>query len=149
MLQPLVIGLVAGQRAMTPLAVLAGAARQGELPGDTVATRLLGNPLVAAGAVGLGALEMAGDKMATAPDRTAFLGLAARSLTSAFAGAVLSEHGQRARGAAIAVAAAIAGSYVGLALRQQAAQRLGRVPSGFVEDALVLSAGMAAVRHPR
>ena len=63
MLRSALIGLVAGQRSLTPLAVLAGAARDGLLPDAPRATRLLGNPLIASGAVALAGLEMAGDKM--------------------------------------------------------------------------------------
>ena len=47
MLRSLLIGLVAGQRAMTPLALAAGAARRGRLPKDAPARDLLAHPLVA------------------------------------------------------------------------------------------------------
>jgi uncharacterized membrane protein len=141
MLQPLLFGLIAGQRAMTPLSLLAGAARQGKLADDWVGGRLLKHPLGATGAVGLAALEMAGDKMQSAPDRTVFLGLFARTITSSFAGAAIAPKGQRLAGAAVATAAAIASSYAGLALRKRAMARIGRVPSGFAEDALLLGAG--------
>ena len=139
------IGLVAGQRAMTPLAVLAGAARDGRLDADAPGVSLLANPLIAAGAVALAAGEMAGDKMTTAPDRIVPAGLAARLATSTFAGAVLAPPGKRRRGAAIAAAAAVASSYIGWRLRCAAIKRWGQTATGVVEDAAVLAAGQAIV----
>ena len=56
-LRSALIGLVAGQRSLTPLAVLAGAARDGLLPEAPRATALLSNPLIATGAVALAGLE--------------------------------------------------------------------------------------------
>ncbi|KQQ86490.1 hypothetical protein [Aureimonas sp. Leaf324] len=145
MLASLLIGLVAGQRAMTPLAVLAGAAQRGALPTEVPGVRLLSVPLVSAGAVALAAAEMAGDKMASAPDRTVPAGLLARTLTAAFAGAVLAEPGRRTEGAGLAVAAAIGASFVGLSLRKRAMRRFGQTPTGFVEDAAVLALAQGIV----
>jgi uncharacterized membrane protein len=149
MLQSILMGLVAGQRAMTPLSALAGAARRGALPHDNAQARLLARPLPAAGAVTLAAAEMAGDKMKTAPDRTVFLGLLARTITAGFAGATLAPPRRQIAGAALGVGAAIASSYGGLAARKWAMQRWGQTATGFVEDAIVLSAATAiANRKP-
>jgi uncharacterized membrane protein len=149
MLQSILMGLVAGQRAMTPLSALAGAARRGALPHDNAQARLLARPLPAAGAVTLAAAEMAGDKMKTAPDRTVFLGLLARTITAGFAGATLAPPRRQIAGAALGVGAAIASSYGGLAARKWAMQRWGQTATGFVEDAIVLSAANAiANRKP-
>lgn len=126
---------------MAPLALLAGATRQGKLADDWIGGRLIKRPLGTTGAVGMAALEMAGDKMKSAPDRTVFLGLLARTITSSFAGAAVAPKGQRLAGAAVATAAAIASSYAGLALRKRAMTRYGQTATGFVEDALVLGAG--------
>lgn len=145
MLASFLIGLVAGQRAMTPLAVLAGAAQRGALPTEVPGVRLLSVPLISAGAVTLAAAEMAGDKMASAPDRTVAAGLVARSLTAAFAGAVLAEPGRRPEGAVLAVAAALSASFVGLSLRRRAMRRLGQTPTGFVEDVAVLALAQGIV----
>ena len=108
MIRSILIGLVAGQRSMTPLAVLAGAARQGALPEGGPAAQLLKHPAVAAGAVTLAAAEMAGDKMKSAPDRIVLAGLAARLATADFAGAVLAPEGKRPTGALLGAAAAVA-----------------------------------------
>ena len=140
MLRSVLMGLVAGQRAMTPLSALVGAARRGTLPHDNAEARLLARPLIAAGGVVMAGAEMAGDKMKTAPDRTVFLGLLARTITSGFAGAALAPPRRQMAGAALGVSAAIASSYAGLAARKWAMRRWGQTSTGFVEDALVFSA---------
>ena len=144
MLASFLMGLVGGQRAMTPLATVAVAAARGELPRDNGAPRLLGHPLVATGAVALAVAEMAGDKQKTAPDRIVPIGLAVRSVTSAYAGAALAPKGQRVTGAAVALGTALASSYIGWRIRMAALRRYGQTASGFVEDALVLATGVAA-----
>lgn len=149
MLRSLLIGMVAGQRAMTPLAVVVGAARRGTLPEEADAPRLLSHPLVAAGAVALAAGEMAGDKMKSAPDRVILPGLVARAATGAFAGAVLAPKEQRKLAAVLAGTTAIAASYIGFNLRMRAMRRYGQTVTGFVEDALVLGGGWAAANAPR
>ncbi|MFV0623943.1 DUF4126 domain-containing protein [Sphingomonas sp. ac-8] len=146
MLRSLLVGLVAGQRAMTPLALVAGAARRDRLPADAPGRALLANPLVASGAVALAAAEMAGDKMRTAPDRIVVPGLIARTATAAFAGAALAPTNERKTAAVLAAATAIAASYVGWTLRMRALRRFGQDKSGFVEDALVLGSGLAITR---
>ena len=143
MLRSIFIGLVAGQRAMMPLSALVGAARNGTLPHDNAEARLLAHPLVATGGVALAGAEMAGDKMESAPDRTVFLGLLARTITSGFAGATLAPPKRQLAGAALGIGAAITSSYAGLAARKWAMRRWGRVPTGFVEDAIVFSAANA------
>lgn len=137
------MGLVAGQRAMTPLAALAGAARRGTLPHDNPPARLMHVSVIAAGGVAMAAAEIAGDKMKTAPDRTVFLGLLARTISSGFAGATLAPPKRQLAGAAAGIAAAIASSYVGLALRKRAMARWGQTSTGFVEDAIVTAAANA------
>lgn len=146
MLRSALIGLVAGQRSLTPLALLAGAARDGKLSGHPAAITLLRNPLVATGAVALAGAEIAGDKMKSAPDRTVKRGLAVRFVTAAFSGAVLAPRGQAPLGALVAVATAMASAPVGLALRKRTMRHFGQTSTGFVEDAVMLAAGTAIVR---
>lgn len=141
MLRSLLIGIIAGQRAMTPLALASGAARQGRLEEGALPT-LLAHPVVAAGAVALAGAEMAGDKMKTAPDRTVAVGLLARSITSAAAGAAFAPKDRRVSGAALATAAALATSFGGLWLRKRAMARYGQTSTGFVEDALLVGSGL-------
>ena len=143
MLRSILMGLVAGQRAMTPLAALAGAAWRGTLPYENAEARLMARPVFAAGGVTMAAAEMAGDKMKTAPDRTVFLGLLARSITSGFAGATLAPPKRHLAGAALGIGAAITSSYAGLAARKWAMRRWGQTATGFVEEAIVFTAAVA------
>jgi len=148
MLRSFLIGLVAGQRGITPLAVIATATRRQEIPTTLPLQRLLQNPVVAAGTAALAAAEMAGDKMKTAPDRIVPIGLAVRGVTAAYAGAALAGANRKWLGAAVAAGTALASSYLGWRLRCAAMRRYGQSASGFVEDALVFGAGLA-IANPR
>jgi uncharacterized membrane protein len=149
MLASFLMGLIGGQRALTPLATVAVAALRDELPADNGAPRLLSHPVVAAGAVALAVAEMAGDKQKTAPDRIVPIGLAARFVTSAIAGAALAPHRDRWLGAAIGGTTAVVASYFGWRARMAALRRYGQTPTGFIEDSMVLAGAAAIVRnHP-
>jgi len=140
------MGLVGGQRAMTPLATVAIAAARGQLPEDNGAPKLLANPLVAAGTLALAIGEMAGDKQKTAPDRIVPIGLTARFITSAIAGAALVPRRDRWIGAAIGGITAVVASYPGWRARMATLPRYGQTPTGFAEDLAVLSSAAAIVR---
>lgn len=142
MLRSFLIGLVAGQRGITPLAVIATATRREEVPADLPLQKLMLNPVVAVGAAAFAAAEMAGDKMKTAPDRTVPIGLAVRGITAAYAGAAIAPRNRRTLGAAIAVGAALASSYAGLAARKWGMRRFGQTVTGFIEDAAVFGSGL-------
>lgn len=139
-LRPLFIGLVAGQRSMTPLAAAAFAARTRRLSPKSGAPGFLGGRYAAifAGALALG--EMLGDKLRFAPDRTVPAGLAARLLTGAIAGAALAPRTRRREAALMGAAGAIVGGYLGLAVRKRAIHRFGQTKSGLVEDLLTIAA---------
>jgi uncharacterized membrane protein len=141
------MGLVGGQRAMTPLATVSMAAARGELPKDSGAPRLLGHPLVAAGTLALAAAELAGDKQKTAPDRIVPIGLAARFVTSAIAGAALAPRERRWLGAGIGGVTAVIASYPGWRARIASMKRYGQTATGFAEDAAVIAGAAAIVRN--
>ena len=128
---------------MTPMAILATVRLAGRrTPGTLV---LLDHPLFRYGALAMGGLELLGDKMKSAPDRTAVLGLLARVMSAGIAGAALAPRGRERAGAALAVATAVPLAYLTLAARKRAVARFGQTPSGLVEDALVAGAGGAIV----
>lgn len=149
MLASFLIGLVGGQRAMTPLATVALAGARGELPEDNGAPAMLSHPVVAGGALLLAVAEMAGDKQPTAPDRVVPIGLIGRFTTSAIAGMALAPKEQRWLGAAIGGATALAAGYVGWRARCAAMRRWGQTSTGFVEDVAVLGGAAAALRAAR
>jgi uncharacterized membrane protein len=139
------MGLIGGQRAMTPLATVSIAAACGRLPADNGAPRIIAHPLVAAGATVLAILEMAGDKQKAAPDRVVPIGLAARFITSAIAGASLASRRQRWPGAAVGGSTAVVASYPGWRARMAFIPRYGQTPSGLVEDMLVVLGAVSIV----
>lgn len=128
---------------MTPMAVLAAARLAGgRTPGRLV---LLDHPLFKFGALAMGVAELFGDKMSSAPDRTVFLGLLARVMSSGVAGAALAPRGRERAGAAVAIGVAVPTAYLTLAGRKRAMAQLGQIRSGLIEDALVVAAGIAIV----
>ncbi|MGI4798298.1 MAG: DUF4126 family protein [Janthinobacterium lividum] len=138
MLASFLMGLVGGQRAMTPLATVSFAAVYGRLPLDNGLPQIIAHPLVAAGAAVLAIAEMAGDKQKTAPDRIVPIGLAARFITSAMAGASLAPRRQRWLGAAVGGSTAVVASYPGWRTRMAFIPRYGQTPTGLVEDTIVI-----------
>ncbi len=143
LLSSVLIGAVASARSMTPIATIAAARLAGRrTPGQLV---LLDRPLFKFGALLMGVGELFGDKMKTAPDRTVFLGLAARVMSAGIAGAALAPQGRERAGATVAVVTAVPLAYATLAARKQAMARIGQTRSGLIEDALVVAAGAAIV----
>lgn len=137
------IGAVASARSMTPVATIATARLLGQrTPGQLA---LLDRPLFKLGALAMGAAELFGDKMKTAPDRTVFLGLLARTMSAGIAGAALAPRGRERAGAITAVATAVPLAYLTLAGRKRAIARMGQTRSGLIEDALMVAAGAAVV----
>jgi len=143
LLSSVLIGAVASARSMTPMATLAMARLAGrKTPGTLV---LLDRPVFKLGALAMGAGELAGDKMKTAPDRTVFLGMLARVMSAGIAGAALAPEGRERTGAAVAVATAVPMAYLTLSARKQAIARIGQTRSGLIEDLLIVAAGAAIV----
>ena len=137
------IGAVTSARSMTPMATLATARLAGRrTPGRLL---LLEHPVFKLGALAMGFGELLGDKMKTAPDRTVFLGLLARTLSAGIAGAALAPRGSEPAGAAVAVAAAVPLAYLTLAGRKRAMAHIGQTRSGLIEDALIVAAAAAIV----
>lgn len=137
------IGAVASARSMTPMATLAAARLLGRsTPGQLA---LLDRPLFKYGALAMGAGELAGDKMKTAPDRTVALGLLARVMSAGIAGAALAPRGREQAGALVAVATAVPLAYITLDARKAAMKHIGQTRSGLIEDALIIAGGIAIV----
>ena len=143
LLYSILIGAVASARSMTPMASLAVARLIGRrTPGKLV---LLDQPILKVGALVMGVGELLGDKMKTAPDRTAPLGLLARTASASIAGAALAPRGRELSGAVAAVAVGVPLAYLTLAIRKRAMTRMGQTRSGLLEDAVMVAAGAAIV----
>ena len=106
---------------------------------------LLDKPLFTAGALAMGAGELYGDKMKSAPDRTVLLGLLARIMSAGIAGAALAPRGREREGTALAVGTAVPMAYLTLSVRKRAMARIGQTRSGLIEDVLIVAAGVAVV----
>ena len=143
LIHSILMGAVAGMRAMTPLAAVTNAARSGNLPADNGAPRLLGNKLASAGMLALAGGELAGDKMKSAPDRIVPAGMVARVVTGMIAGASLAPRRHRRLGAPLGASAAVGMAYVTFNLRIRAIERYGQTSTGTVEDAIAV--GSAAL----
>lgn len=143
------MGLVGGQRAMTPLAAVSVAAARNQMPEGSATPRLLAHPMVAGGLVLLAIAELLGDKMKTAPDRIVPVGLAARFTTSAIAGACLAPRGKGFQGAIIGGATAVAASYPGWRARMAVMSAYGQTRSGLLEDTGVILSAWAIIRRAR
>ncbi len=137
------IGAVASARSMTPMATLAAARLVGRnTPGRLL---LVERPMFKFGALAMGAGELLGDKMKTAPDRTVFLGLLARVMSAGIAGTALAPRGRELAGATAAVSTAVPLAYLTLAARKQAIVRIGQTRSGLIEDVLIVATAVAVV----
>lgn len=144
------IGVVAGMRAMLAPAAVSWAAHAGVLV-------LAGTPLAFLGwrytpwillllAIG----EMISDKLPRTPSRKVPMQFITRLLTGALAGAAVGAHGgQLLAGVLAGLVGAVIGTYVGAAMRAALAARLGRdLPAALIEDlvAIALSLSLAMLR---
>ncbi len=149
MIRSLLVGALAGMRSVTPLAAVSAAAWRRELPADNGAPALLDHPLVAVGLATFAASEIAGDKWSKAPDRIIAPGIAGRLVTGAVAGMALAPRDRRVAAGLLGAAGAVGAAYLTFAARMRAMQRYGQVPTGFVEDALMLAGTVAVVRSAK
>ncbi|NYT39629.1 DUF4126 family protein [Sphingomonas sp. R-74633] len=144
MIRSVLMGLAAGARAMTPLAVVANAARTGKLPADNGAPRFLAHPIISLGTTALAAYELVGDKQKTAPDRIITPAVIIRSWNAAFAGMAMAPRKHRFAAGAIAAGTAAVASYLTYTARMRAMNGEHQISTGLVEDALTVSAALAA-----
>lgn len=149
MLASLLIGLPAGARTLTPLAIVSDAARRGALPKAGGAPTWLGSPVIELSLAVLAAGELYGDKLPSTPDRTTPIGLFARALSAGLCGAALVPRRRSLEGAVLAASTAVASAYVTFELRRSASRRLGQMRSGLIEDGLTLALSWLAVRAAR
>jgi hypothetical protein len=131
---------------MTPLAAVSVAAATGQLPRTFGAPKMLGKPLVAAGALAMAAGELAGDKWKGAPDRIVVAGLLGRLVGGGIAAMSVARRNQRWLAAALGAGAAIASSYPTFHARMRAMGRWSQLRTGLVEDTLIVGAAILLVR---
>lgn len=143
MIRSILMGVIAGSRSMTPMAVVTRAARTGTLPANDSLTQFLATDLARAGAYTMAVGELAGDKMKSAPDRVVVLGMIARFASAGIAGAALARPKRRAAAAGAAIAVAMGSAYATWGLRCRAMDRYGQTKTGLVEDAMAVAGAVA------
>ena len=143
----LLIGVVAGLRAMTAPAAMSWAAYLGVLPLDGTILSFLGS-VWAVGILTLLALfELVTDQLPSTPSRKVPVQFGARLASGALAGgAIGGAYGMLAAGAVAGIVGAVIGTFVGHALRTKLAASFGRdLPAALIEDLLAIGGAILIV----
>jgi uncharacterized membrane protein len=144
----LLIGVVAGLRALTPPAVVAWGSMLGWLPVDGTWAQWVGHPITVTVLTILLVVELVTDQLPKTPSRTVPPQFIARLVTGAFAGAVI---GAGTHHTFLGIGAGIIGAVLGTLGGYQARSRLvaangGRdLPVALAEDAVAVLGGFAIV----
>ncbi len=155
LLLALLIGAVAGLRALTPPAVVAWGAALGWLPLDGTWAEWVGHPITVAVLTILLVVELVTDQLPSTPPRTVTPQFIARLVTGAFAGAVIgapiwdqvNQHGYTFSALGAGVIGAVLGTMGGFQARHRlVAANGGRdVPVALTEDVIAVLGGFAIV----
>lgn len=145
------LGVSAGLRSFTPLAVTAWFARMGKLPVEGTWASWIAHPasvgLLTAAALG----EYVGDKLPNTPNRTAPLGLVGRLTLGGLVGAVVATALRRtlAGGIALGALGAAAGTYGGFYARHGLTQKAGLadLPVAITGDAAAVALAVRSLRR--
>jgi uncharacterized membrane protein len=139
------LGAATGLRSQLGVATVTAVAPPRSLPS------LLRRPIVRKLTTGVATLELVGDKMPSAPDRTQPGGLITRIVLGGSAGGVVARtmgFGGR-RSVVVGAIAATASTFAGLSLRRRLISRFGPLPAGLIEDGIAVSAALVGVRLAR
>lgn len=130
------LGVVAGLRALTPVAAVCWAASLGLLKLSGTPFAVLGSTVAVWIATVAAGFEFVSDKLSKTPSRKVPLQFGARILMGGLAGAAVgASGGALAIGAVLGVVGAVAGTFGGAATRGWLAGRLGRdLPAALAED---------------
>lgn len=143
----LLIGVIAGLRAMTAPAAVAWAARLGWLPLVAWPLAWLGGLVPVVILTLLAALELLGDQLPQTPSRKIPVQFITRILTGTFSGAALMmPSGHWLRGAVLGAVGAVIGTLGGAEARGRLATRLGDDrPAALIEDAVAIGGALLIV----
>lgn len=147
----LLIGVIAGLRAMTAPAAVAWAARLGWLPLAGLPLAWLGGTIAVAVFTVLAALELFADQHPKTPSRKVPHQFGTRILAGAFSGAaLLMPSGQWILGAGIGAFGAVIGTLGGAKVRGNLAAKFGKdLPAALIEDAVAVFGALAIVALAR
>jgi len=140
LLLALLIGIIAGLRAMTAPAAVSWAARLGWLNLAPTALAFLGYAFTPWIFTALALVELVTDQLPTTPSRTVPVQFGTRILTGGLSGgAIGAAHGQLVLGVVGGVVGAVIGTLGGRAVRGRLAASFGRdLPAALIEDAVAI-----------
>jgi uncharacterized membrane protein len=143
----LLIGIVAGLRALTPIAAVSWAASLGHLSLRGTWLTFLGYVAAPYIATLLAAVELFTDQLPSTPSRKAPPGFAARIVTGGLSGAAIGIAGGAWLGGLVAgIVGAVIGTFAGFALRTRLAGVFGRDrPAALIEDFVAIVAAIVIV----
>ncbi len=147
----LLIGAVAGLRAVTPLAALAIGVALGWIALDDTIFGFVAHPVTLWLFIALAAAELVNDKLPRTPSRKEPSQFAVRILAGAFAGAILiivpgESWVSVVLGGILGAAGAVAGTLGGARLRSTLANAFGRdLPAALTEDVIAIAAALFIV----
>lgn len=143
----LLIGVVAGLRAMTAPAVVSWAAHLGWINLDGTWLAFLGHAWAPWILTVLAIAELIGDQVPTTPSRTVPIQFATRVLTGALSGAAIGvAAGSWIAGAVAGAIGAVIGTLGGRAFRARLAAAFGRDrPAALIEDAIAIGGALLIV----
>jgi len=140
----LLIGVVAGLRAATPIAAIAIAAYLGWIDFSGTQVAFIGHIITVIILVVLAIVELVGDQLPKTPSRKVPMQFGARIIMGALAGALLP--GSWIVGAILGAIGAVIGTYGGAAVRANLAKSFGQDrPAAFIEDAVAVVAALLIV----
>ena len=134
------IGIVAGLRAMTPVAAVSWAAYLGRLPLQGTSLSFLGATITPYVATVLALGELVTDKLPTTPSRKMAMPFGARILTGGLCGAaVVAPSGAMLIGLLLGAVGAVIGTFGGAEMRAWLAQAFGKdLPAALLEDVIAI-----------
>jgi len=143
----LAIGIVAGLRAMTAPAAVAGAAWLGWFSLSATPLAFLASPWAAGPLLLLAIAELIGDQLPSTASRKTPVQFGTRLVMGALAGAAIgATAGLLVPGLVAGIVGAVIGTYGGAALRGALAKAFGRdPPAALIEDALAIGGALAIV----
>jgi uncharacterized membrane protein len=136
----LLIGVVAGLRAMTAPAAVAWGAYLGWLPLSGTWAGFMGHWIAVAIFTVLALVELVGDQLPSTPSRKVPVQFGTRLVSGAFAGAIIGTAGGALLAGLVAgIVGAAIGTYGGAEVRSRLAGAFGRdLPAALIEDAVAI-----------
>ena len=140
----LLIGVVAGLRAATPIAAIAIAAYLGWIDFSGTQVAFIGHIITVIILVVLAIVELVGDQLPKTPSRKVPMQFGARIVTGAIAGALLP--GAWIVGLILGAIGAAIGTYAGADIRARLAKAFGRdLPAALIEDVVAILGALLIV----